>query len=315
MKILDFGISKVKTAEAEQVRMTRTGQLVGTPLYMSPEQARGEADVENGADIYALGVMLYEMLTARPAFEGGNYFQLLWKHGNEEPKPPSAYVSMPAAVEAAILKALAKDPADRPQSMAALSAALSDAAPDIDADPGRLMSVPPSARASLAEPSVVAAPESVPGASRLPWIGLAGVVLLLLVGVGLSQMGDDPVEPAARTQTPPEVEPPTKVQATPTQQTEMQAAPTTDPLPEGALTPVPQVVRFVSDPPGATVLRGDERLGVTPLERTFPEGESLEVTYRLRGYRAAGFEGVAAEGAVIEGRVQRRAGVLAPIPT
>ncbi len=308
VKILDFGISKVKTAEAEQVRMTRTGQLVGTPLYMSPEQARGEADVDHRADIYALGVMLYEMLTARPPFEGGNYFQLLWKHGNEEPKPPSEYVSMPAAVEAAILKALAKDPADRPQSMAALSAALSAAAPDIDADPGRLMSVPPSARASLPEPAAVATPEPVAGPSRLPWIGLAGAVLLLLVGLGLSQMGDDAVEPTTRLETGPETEPPTKVQPT-EMPTEMQAAPTTDRLPEGALTPVPQVVRFVSDPPGATVLRGDERLGVTPLELSFPEGESLEVTYRLRGYRAAGFEGVAAEGAVIEGRLQRRAGV------
>src|SRR5690606_321703 len=89
VKVLDFGISKIKSAESEQVRVTRTGQLVGTPLYMAPEQARGEPDVDHRADIYALGVILYEMITGRPPFEGTNYFQLLYKHGNEEPRRPS----------------------------------------------------------------------------------------------------------------------------------------------------------------------------------------------------------------------------------
>src|SRR5690606_37328029 len=85
VKVLDFGISKMKTAEAEQVRMTRTGQLVGTPLYMSPEQARGETDIDRRVDVYAMGVILYEMITGAPPFEGRNYFELLWKHGNEPP--------------------------------------------------------------------------------------------------------------------------------------------------------------------------------------------------------------------------------------
>jgi serine/threonine protein kinase len=71
VKVLDFGISKVKSAEADGVRMTRTGQLVGTPLYMSPEQAKGEQDIDLRVDVYALGVMLYEMLVGAPPSTGG----------------------------------------------------------------------------------------------------------------------------------------------------------------------------------------------------------------------------------------------------
>src|SRR6185369_9890829 len=120
VKVLDFGISKVKSAEAEGVRMTRTGQLVGTPLYMSPEQARGETEIDLRVDIYALGVMLYEMITGVPPFDGKNYFELLWKHGNEAPLPLDARnsnVFLPAGLSAVVLKALAKERDERYQTM------------------------------------------------------------------------------------------------------------------------------------------------------------------------------------------------------
>ena len=136
VKVLDFGISKVKSADAEQVRMTKTGQLVGTPLYMSPEQSRGEPDIDKRVDIYALGVMLYEMLAGVPPFHGENYFQLLWKHGNEAPtslrrRNPNMYIS--EAVDRVVLKALAKKRDERYQSMEELEAALVGATPELAA--------------------------------------------------------------------------------------------------------------------------------------------------------------------------------------
>jgi len=133
-KILDFGISKVKSEDAEQVRMTKTGQLVGTPLYMSPEQARGETEIDRRVDIYAMGVMLFEMITGTPPFDGRNYFELLWKHGNEEPpsmrdKNPNVYFS--DEVDAVVLRALAKDRDERFQTMEELEVALHEAAPEV----------------------------------------------------------------------------------------------------------------------------------------------------------------------------------------
>src|SRR5690606_11608901 len=117
----------------------KTGQLVGTPLYMSPEQARGESDIDHRVDIYALGVMLFEMITGTPPFEGRNYFELLWKHGNEAPPlmaelNPNVYV--PGAVDLAVGRALEKDRALRYQSMAELEQALMDTAPDVPSLPG-----------------------------------------------------------------------------------------------------------------------------------------------------------------------------------
>ncbi len=120
VKILDFGISKVKRDDAESVRVTKTGQLVGTPLYMSPEQAKGESGMDHRVDIYALGVLLYEMVAGEPPFTGSNYFQILWKHGNEIPPRPSSHDharAIPHVLEEAILRALAKDPEQRFESM------------------------------------------------------------------------------------------------------------------------------------------------------------------------------------------------------
>jgi serine/threonine protein kinase len=127
VKVLDFGISKIKAPEQRDAKLTATDQIVGTPLYISPELARGDVVVDHRTDIYALGVILYEMLTGTPPFTGQNHFQLLYKHGNEAPDPPSQRskgVGIPAHVESAILRALEKKPDDRFGSMQELSAAL-----------------------------------------------------------------------------------------------------------------------------------------------------------------------------------------------
>jgi serine/threonine-protein kinase len=120
VKVLDFGISKIKTPDHGDPKLTATDQIVGTPLYISPELARGVDDVDHRTDIYALGVILYEMITGAPPFSGSNHFQLLYAHGNETPDPPSQRTkraNIPAHVEAAILKALEKNPDDRFGSM------------------------------------------------------------------------------------------------------------------------------------------------------------------------------------------------------
>jgi serine/threonine-protein kinase len=85
VKVLDFGISKIKNPEHGDPKLTATDQIVGTPLYISPELARGVSSVDHRTDIYGLGVIMYEMITGSPPFTGQNHFQLLYKHGNEAP--------------------------------------------------------------------------------------------------------------------------------------------------------------------------------------------------------------------------------------
>jgi serine/threonine protein kinase len=82
-KILDFGVSKFLGDDAERVRMTRTGALIGTPAYMSPEQARGEPTIDLRSDIWAMGVILYELLTGRLPYEGANYNAMMIRIATE----------------------------------------------------------------------------------------------------------------------------------------------------------------------------------------------------------------------------------------
>ncbi len=88
--MLDFGISKslrASSEEEEQPRLTQTGMVLGTPLYMSPEQARGDDDLDHRVDVYALGVIMYEASTGRVPFVGNNYLSVISQVLNETPTP------------------------------------------------------------------------------------------------------------------------------------------------------------------------------------------------------------------------------------
>ena len=115
-KVLDFGIAKLMDrAEVEaQPGLTSAGMVCGTPEYMSPEQARGKT-LDERSDIYAVGVILYQMLTGRPPFESASAVEILHMHLHDDPVPPSKVLGTdPDALEAVCLRALSKDPASRP---------------------------------------------------------------------------------------------------------------------------------------------------------------------------------------------------------
>jgi serine/threonine protein kinase/Tol biopolymer transport system component len=114
VKILDFGLAKL----AGTAVLTRMGISLGTPAYMSPEQARGE-EVDARADVWSLGVMLYEMIAGRRPFPGDNDQAVLYGLLNEAPKPLSSLrVDVPTELERIVARMLAKDPAERYPSMA-----------------------------------------------------------------------------------------------------------------------------------------------------------------------------------------------------
>ena len=293
-KVLDFGISKVKSADAEQVRMTRTGQMVGTPLYMSPEQARGETEIDQQVDVYALGVILFEMLTGAPPFDGRNYFELLWKHGNEAPPSLRAQRpdgSIPVAVEAVVLRALAKRRDERFPTMQALSDALDAAAPGIGVPASTsLTSLAPLPRTALepgvrTEPSVPAV-DPTQGSRRL---AIGAVVATILVVAGLAWA----VTQGSTTTPTGDAAPPTATAPTPapTPEPAPTLGPSPTPTPAPAAPPVdleaaPALVaiRVESTPPGAEVRLGDRVLCTTPCEPSLEEGRGATLVLHRDGY-------------------------------
>ena len=113
VKLLDFGVAKLARSD-HRLEKTATGALVGTPQYIAPEQAKGYT-IDHRADIYALGGILFEMLTRRPPFVADNAMEVVAKHLMEAPVRPSTLVrGVPAELDAIIVRMLAKDPAQRP---------------------------------------------------------------------------------------------------------------------------------------------------------------------------------------------------------
>ncbi len=125
-KVLDFGLVK-PMAETPAAHLTQEGTISGTPLFMSPEQARGLSDVDARSDIYSLGAVAYTLLAGRPPFDMPSPLDVIIAQARDEVAPVSRFRSdVPADVEQVILRCLAKSPADRFQDADGLERALAD---------------------------------------------------------------------------------------------------------------------------------------------------------------------------------------------
>jgi serine/threonine protein kinase len=204
VKILDFGVSKFREGPAASV--TQTGQVMGTPLYMAPEQARGSRDAGVASDLYSMGAILYEVLSGRPPFPGESYTEVLAKLLTET-LPPLAEIrsDLSPALRGAVERLLQKDPAARfssaAETAAALRQCLDETSPSLlgralSAGVPSLGKTTPSARAI--SPLAAVAPARVATARRRPV--MAGVALLCVVataGAALFWRSSSPLPPAA----------------------------------------------------------------------------------------------------------------------
>lgn len=180
----DFGVARdLRFMASQGPRHTWTGLAVGTPEYMAPEQLRGEA-VDQRADVYALGAVLYEMLTGKVPFSGETPYEIASHALNDTPIPPSALVpGIPAALERVVLAALARDPDERYPDMSAFSLALR-----------RAVSQQPESNAAFATSATipVSSPALAKGSSGVHrnaqpnhrWMVVLALAAVLLVGLG-----------------------------------------------------------------------------------------------------------------------------------
>jgi serine/threonine-protein kinase len=129
--VLDFGIGKALTAatddnvRASGARITQSGMSLGTPVYVSPEQAAGDPELDHRADIYSLGIVGYEMICGHPPFSGRTPAAIFAAHANEEPVPISQYRrDVPPYLEKIVMKCLEKNPKHRPQNAAEIARVL-----------------------------------------------------------------------------------------------------------------------------------------------------------------------------------------------
>ncbi|HEY0251205.1 MAG TPA: serine/threonine-protein kinase [Kofleriaceae bacterium] len=205
VKLLDFGISRAQGLEQE-FRLTTTGLVLGTPYYMSPEQARGEHVITPATDLYSLGVMLYEMLIGSVPITGENYNQLMYRVMMSEYVMPRALrPEIPEALEQLIVHAMAADPSHRPGSAQAFEAGLlpfcrpnfRDNTIERNSHPGfaPVMTPPPmtrsehqrfagTAKTQPARPSAMQAVEPAPKKSSKAL--LIGVIAVVLIGGGVT---------------------------------------------------------------------------------------------------------------------------------
>lgn len=306
VKLLDFGISKILDAADSKVRLTSTGTVVGTPVYMAPEQALGGA-IDHRIDLYAAGVMFYEMLSGKPPFDAPSYLALITKHLHDPP-PDLAFLrpDLPAWLVACVHRALEKDPDRRFASAAAFLAAMP--AVDVPLTEGNLHSVqvatlpmlasgimPLPANAPLtrrsAGPHRNAAPLA-PSAQPAPlapmrrdrtqhWLALgsaASIAVFALTYVVLrhpseaSREGTD----AARAR---------QAATLPTAMSQTDAGPLPETTPSAPLLePTTGAISVESQPAGARVFVDDVAIGTTPLDNvSLPKGRHA-IRLELAGY-------------------------------
>ena len=183
--VTDFGVAKAVSEAAGTAELTGTGVTLGTPAYMAPEQATADPTMDHRADIYALGAVAYEVLAGRAPFTG-NAQQVLAGHLTRKPEALSALRNtVPASVEAMVMRCLEKNPADRPQGAADVLRAL-------DAAATTASMVTPAAPAAAVAPGVSRRwGRVVAGAVVVAMLVMAGVAWFARVGRAGTLIGDD----------------------------------------------------------------------------------------------------------------------------
>jgi tRNA A-37 threonylcarbamoyl transferase component Bud32 len=310
IKLLDFGIAKLAVASSTLHSVTRTGAVIGTPTYMSPEQCRGVA-VDHRADLYALGCVMYELCCGRPPFVGEGAGDVLTAHIHlPVPAMSNTNPEIPQIVEALVRRLLAKAPVDRLQTadkvILAIDALTSEPAPAATASPAAPAAtaqvVTGSAMTTLSGSVVMTAQQR--WTTGLRWSVAAFAAFLAAITIAMVTVGmrpddrvvaavpaaagpaqraalvvaaglDDPrnalARPVAQTPAPPTAQ-------TPPDET---AAPPAEPAAPPALVDV--VVE--SAPSGAEVLLGGAVRGTTPFVGRLPRGDrDVKVVIRLAGY-------------------------------
>jgi serine/threonine-protein kinase len=307
IKVLDFGIAKLQQGSASDSVKTRTGTLMGTPIYMSPEQCRGTRTVDHRSDIYSLGIIFFEMLCGQPPFVSEGFGELVNMHLNvAAPAPSSQRPDIPPSIDAVVLKMLAKNPDDRYADMAQVQTALKASGGSMFVVRG---SAPSSPDLGGKTPAPIAKPTS-PSNPKLrettfstgvgeqlaaPAGARKGKAALIVVGAAVAaiaagvfvfrdgeKVGVRQVEDETTKVAPPSV-------ATATTKVAV-AAPTTQ-APAVVAHPVAAAprkvtVRLESDPSGATVVddAGGGVLGTTPLVLTRPLGGTLNLHMEKDGF-------------------------------
>ena len=183
VKVMDFGIARMQT----DVTAPQTSSVIGTPTYLSPEQAQGQA-VDARSDIYSLGCVLYELLAGRPPFTGDTPVAIAYKQVNEAPVPPSAHnPDVPPKLDAVVMKCLAKNPANRYQSAEELAADLERVKQGQDVEATPILAGAGDATQVIARPAPtqVLPPPDPEGSSRKVWLGvLIGLLIFGLLAAG-----------------------------------------------------------------------------------------------------------------------------------
>jgi serine/threonine-protein kinase len=302
VKVLDFGIAKLSAEDGVSMK-TRTGTVMGTPVYMSPEQCRGSGEIDHRSDIYSMGVIMYEMACGQPPFVRNGFGELITAHIIEEP-PPLAEInpSVPGTYEAVVMKCLEKEPAARFQSTAEIEAELGAINPEAMTNVTKIPAVqraggtgrsklrsnrslrsmaPKAGEGAFQITSPGMGPETTgtqhPTAMELPQGGgkkkLVGVAVGVLVaaGIGVAVVTGGKPKPAEAPVAPPVAAAPVPVPVRPP-----------DPG-------VPAVkIQVVSTPAGASVTRADDGafLGRTPYQASFPKSsKELTLVIRQEGYQ------------------------------